>query len=320
MERQKMNKTKITWIVSLVLVSMVAVTGAVVAYTQYDQKQTLITQTADAKQATELRVNESYDRIEANLAKISQFETMIREDVDNAEGTGNLGREERIQNQINLIEQLISENNMLISNLQSQIEEKDSRLASYAGKVKALNTRVAEYQVTVDGLVAEKEALQKNLDETTMARNNLEVKVTNLDSEVAEKAGVIEDKDRQLVQKELEMHTAYFTVGTYKSLRDQNIVEKEGGFLGINREKNLANGLSTTKFKEIDTREVTEIPVDAKRVEIITEQDPSSYTLVYDNEKISKIRITDPAKFWGKSKYLVVVVSDNNFDETADSR
>jgi flagellar biosynthesis chaperone FliJ len=315
-----MNKTKITWIVSLVLVSMIAVTGAIVAYTQYDQKQTLIAQTADEKLATELRINESYDRIETNLAQISQYETMIREDMDNAEGTGNLGREERIQNQINLIQQLINENNNLISSLQTQINEKDSRLASYASSVKALNTRVAEYKETVDVLVAEKAALQKNLEETTVARNNLEVKVTNLDTEVAEKAGVIEERNRQLVQKELEMHTAYFTVGTYKSLRDQNIVEKEGGFLGINREKNLANGLNPSKFKEIDTREVTEIPVEAKRIEIITEQDPSSYRLVYENEKVSKIMITDAKKFWGKSKYLVVVVSDSNFDETADSR
>ncbi|NTV84648.1 MAG: hypothetical protein HGA23_10170, partial [Bacteroidales bacterium] len=214
MEHQEKNKTKIAWTIALVLVSMIAVAGIIVAYTQYDQKQIIMAQTADEKQATELRINESYDRIETNLAKISQYETMILEDMDNAEGTGNLGREERIQNQINLIEQLINENNMLISNLQSQIDERDSRLANYAGTVKALNARVAEYKVTVDLLVAEKEALQRNLDETTMDRNNLEVKVTNLDSEVAEKTGVIEEKNRQLVQKELEMHTAYFTVGT----------------------------------------------------------------------------------------------------------
>ncbi len=320
MERHEMNKTRTTWTIALVLVSMIAVAGIIVSYMQYDQKQTLIAQTADEKLATELRINESYDRIETNLAKISQFETMIREDMDNQEGTGNLGREERIQNQINMIEQLINENNMLISNLQSQIEEKDSRLASYANSTKALNARVAEYQETVNVLVAEKEALQKNLDETTTAKNNLEVQVSDLGNVVAEKSSVIEDKERQLIQKELEMHTAYFTVGTYKTLRDQNIVEKEGGFLGINREKNLTNGMNTSKFKEIDTREVTEILVDAKRIEIITEQDPSTYRLIYDNERVSKIQITDATKFWGKSKYLVVVVSESNYDETADAR
>jgi len=65
---------------------------------------------------------------------------------------------------------------------------------------------------------------------------------------------------------------------------------------------------------------VTEIPVESKRFEIITDQDPSSYSLVYENDKVNSSKITNPEKFWGKSKYLVVVVRENNFDETADSR
>jgi len=35
---------------------------------------------------------------------------------------------------------------------------------------------------------------------------------------------------------------------------------------------------------------------------------------------VSSLKITDPVKFWGKSKYLVVVVRDNTPDEMALSR
>ena len=146
---------------------------------------------------------------------------------------------------------------MLIANLNSQIDEKDSRLANYSKTVKDLQARIGEYKANVETLVAEKEALQKNLDETTLAKKNLEGEVVSLDTEVAQKSNVIEEQNAQLLEKERNLHTAYYTVGTYKSLRDQNIVEKEGGFLGMNREKNLSNGLDHEKFQEIDTREVT---------------------------------------------------------------
>jgi chromosome segregation ATPase len=320
MEYQKMEKKRIAWTIALVMVSLIAVAGFVVAYVQYDQKQNYMAQATEALNSQEKRVMESYDRIESNLAKITQYEEMIKGNVTDAESNSSLSPEERIQNEISMIEQLISENNQIIADLNSQIKEKDTRLASYSKTVKDLQARVAEYKTNVEILVAEKVAIQKNLDETTIAKHNLEGEVVNLGTEVAQKSNVIEEQNAQLLEKERNLHTAYYTVGTYKSLHEQNIVEKEGGFLGINREKNLSNGLDNEKFEEIDTRNVTEIPVDAKRCEIITDQDPSTYSLVYADDKVSKIKITNPAKFWGKSKYLVVVVRESNFDETADSR
>ena len=89
---------------------------------------------------------------------------------------------------------------------------------------------------------------------------------------------------------------------------------------GTSSQSCLQYGITFSSQAEIDTREVTDIPVDARRCEIITGQDPSSYTLVYANEKVSSIKITDPSKFWGKTNYLVVVVRESNFDETAYSR
>ena len=318
-QRQRKEENRVIWGIAIVILSMVAVAGYIVAWLQYDQKQDYMSQATEALNSQEKRVMESYDRIESNLAKIGQYEDMIKGNMTDAESNSSLSPEERIQNEINMIEQLINENNMLIANLKSQIAEKDTRLASYSKTVKDLQARVTEYKANVEVLVAEKVALQKNLDETTLAKKNLEGEVVSLGTEIAQKSNVIEEQSAQLVEKERKLNTAYYTVGTYKSLHDQDIVVKEGGFLGINREKNLSNGLDNEKFEEIDTRKVTEIPVDARRCEIITDQDPSTYSLVYENDKVSKIKISDPAKFWGKSKYLVVVVRESNFDETANS-
>jgi flagellar biosynthesis chaperone FliJ len=320
MEENKTERQRAVWSIVVILVSLIAIAAFIVAYVQYDQKKDYMAQATEALNAQEQRVMQSYDRIESNLKKIGQYENMIKGNMSDAESNSSLGPEERIQNEISMIEQLVKENNDLITSLNGKIAEKDSRLAGYAKTVKELEVRIGEYKTNVETLIAEKQALQKNLDETTVAKQNLEGQVSSLDTEVAQKSNVIEEQSAQLLAKERQLHTAYYTVGTYKYLHDKNIVEKEGGFLGINREKELANNLDNGKFQEIDTRVVSEIPVEAKRVEIITGQDPSSYSLVYDNDKVSKIKITNPDKFWGKSKYLVVVVRENNYDETASSR
>ncbi|HNS17308.1 MAG TPA: hypothetical protein PKH94_07170 [Bacteroidales bacterium] len=104
-----------------------------------------------------------------------------------------------------------------------------------------------------------------------------------------------------------------------ESQDNKKIVEKEGGFLGMNQVKMLSNEFVSGQFHRIDTRVVTEIPVDARHCEIITDQDPSSYRLEESQGRVGSIRITDPERFLGKTKYLVVVVRDQN-PELAEAR
>lgn len=320
MEQTQRDRKSLTRNIALFLLGAIAVAGIVFAYVQYDQKQQYIAQAIEEKRAQEQYVSDAFNRIESNLSKIRQHEGMIQQSMAESESMSNLGPEERIQHEIDMIEQLVEENNNLIANLNKQLDEKDSRLASYDRSVKDLKARIEEYKGVVDVLVAEKEALQRNLDETTLAKNNLEVQVGTLNEEVTLKTTTIEEQNQQLLEKERALHTAYFTVGTYKTLRDRNIVDKEGGFLGINRVKTLTHGADNGQFTEIDYRDVVAIPVDAKRCEIVSGQDPSTYTFQYENGKVESIRIMDPDRFWAKSKYLVVVVRDSNYDELAASR
>ena len=57
---------------------------------------------------------------------------MIKGNMTDAESNSSLSPEERIQNEISMIEQLVNENNNLIASLNGQIAEKDSRLANYS--------------------------------------------------------------------------------------------------------------------------------------------------------------------------------------------
>jgi peptidoglycan hydrolase CwlO-like protein len=314
------KKRTISLTLALFLMGLILLTGTVVVYVQYDQKQKYIAASEQAFAAKENYVSSVFDRIESNLAKIRERESMINQNLAAPENTGNLQPEERIQNEINYIQALIDENNQLIASLNKQIDEKDSRLKNYAASEKDLKSKIAGYQEQVNTLVADKEALQNGLAETIKVRDRLEAKVDTMGNDIAQKSSEIEKQNKLLEEKENAMHTAYYTIGSYKSLRDKNVVVKEGGFLGLNRVTMLATNPDPNQFKYIDTREVTRIPVNAEHWEIVTGQDPSSYKLEFENGLGEWIHITNPDKFWGKSKYLVIVVRESESADMTASR
>jgi len=319
MEKRRIKKT-MSLNLALFLMILIAIAGAVAFYLELDQKKKLLATAEQVMQDQQNHVLAVYDQIETNLASIREHEGMIAKDFENPENNTELLPEERIQNEINLIQSLIDENNKLIASLNEEIGKKDSKIAGYQRSVKDLQGRIDQYQVELDQLVAEKAALQNELDNTVMDRNNLASRVDQLDKEAAFKDEVLYEQQMNLFDKDLALHTAYYKVGTYKTLRDQAILEKEGGVLGINRVITLTDSPDPDLFQEIDTRTVTKIPVKARNCDVVTGHDPASYEIEYKNDVAEWLVITDPEKFWSKSNYLVIVVRDNEYDELASSR
>jgi len=322
MENRKNNKM-ISRNLAIILIVVVALAGGIAFSVENMHKKDLLAAAGQAMQNQESHIMAVYDQIEANLASIREHENMINQGFTGPEETGEMLPEERIQKEIDYIKYMIDENNKLIASLNDEISKKDSRIVGYDRSVKDLQARVTTYQQQVDQLVAEKNAIQNDLDNTIIAKNKLANDVDQLGNEVVQKNGIISDQQRQMISKDSAMHTAYYTVGTYKTLRDKNLLQKEGGFLGINRVTTLVGTPDKGKFQTIDTRDISKIPVFAKRWEIVTGQDPTSYELEYSDNGTSEvewIKITDAEKFWGKSKYLVIVVRDDDFDELALAR
>lgn len=314
------NKRNMPVGLAIILIVIVALAGGLAFYLQHDANKKLKASTEQAMINQQNQALAIFDQIEANLASIREHESMIQQDFSGPEQSGDLAPEERIQNEINFIEHLLEQNNNLIASLSTKLDEKDARLAGYERSIKDLKHRVSEYQGQLDLLVAEKEAILQDLDRTMVERDDLVVQVNVLGEDVEQKSGIIEDQNQQLLAKDEAFHSAYFTVGTFKTLRDRSVLQKEGGFLGINRVTTLAEAPDNNQFEKIDTRQVTRIPIYAKRFDIVSERDPASYEVEYADDRAEWLNITDPEKFWKKSRYLVIVVRDNEFVELAESR
>ena len=59
---------------------------------------------------------------------------------------------------------------------------------------------------------------------------------------------------------------------------------------------------STQRFLRL----LTEVPVGQKRVTVVTTHPEDSYRLEGDGKVVSRLVITDPARFWESSKVLIV--------------
>ena len=316
----KPNKGGLIKNIALLLLGLIAVGALIFGYVQHQEKNEYVAVAIEEKKANEQYVLDAFSRIETNLEKIRSHEGMIRESIDLKEKEGNLSLEDRIQFEIQALEQLMNENQRIISDLNEQLDSKNTMLASYERSVKDLKNRIEDYKQVVVELAAERDTLKQNLAVAEEVRGSLEQTVVTLSDEIEQKAATIEEKEQTILERETALNTAYYTIGSFKDLRDRQIVEKEGGIFGIAAVKTLSDDADPGQFNEIDRREVTRIPVLAKRAEIITNQDTSSYVFEYNDDKIEYIRITDPEKFWKNSKYLVVVVRDSEYSELADAR
>lgn len=266
------------------------------------ENQQLLNEAAE-KDSAMVTFMESFNEIEQNLAEIRERELNIAlKNDESGENSGDV--QAQIKEDIRVINELISENKKTIEDLNQQLKSTKGRnveLNRMLVRLKdQLNTQIEEKDQQIALL---KDDLQKmnftveelNSDLDTLRQVNSELALSN------------EEKEQMIEEQVSQINTAYIALGTDKELQETNIITKEGGFLGIGRTEKLSGNLDESSFTKIDIRETKTIPVEGKKIELVTPHPADSYK-INGEDKIESIEITQPDKFWNNSKYLVVRV------------
>jgi uncharacterized coiled-coil protein SlyX len=233
----------------------------------------------------------AFNEVERNLDSVARKQNIITTSAEGGELKQN--QKDRINAEIAAINDLMEKNqkkiaelnrklkasgskNALlqktIATLNSQLAQKESELATLNERLESLNAEVAQLRITLDTITSQHRATTQTLAETTTA-----------------------------------LHTAYYIIGKSKQLKDDKIIDRTGGLLGIGRTSKLSRNVDNSKFTRIDYTQTTSIPVNAK-MKIITTHPADSYNLDQDAKGlVHNIVITNPERFWSASKYLVVV-------------
>ncbi len=236
---------------------------------------------------------QAFNDIEDNLALIKEKEGVI-ENAKAYEGELSNDAKTRIENDIQTINELMEENKRTIARLKRQIQ--DSQI------------KMSEFEKMIDNLMAEIEAkdmeiatLKEELVNMNFALENLNKMVDTLTQENVSKTETIE-------QQTEELNTGYYAIGTERELKDNKVISKEGGFIGLGSTNILKGNFNKTYFTRVDIRDKTSIRINKKKVEIITTHPSDAYRLKKRDDVTESIEIIDPQKFWSASKYLVIVV------------
>ncbi len=125
--------------------------------------------------------------------------------------------------------------------------------------------------------------------------------LAELKEENQEKAAIIDEKTSQ-------MNTAYYAAGTFRELQEEEILSKEGGFLGLGRTEVLNENAAKERFNQINIRETLFFPVQGEKVELVTSHPSNSYRIEKTKDDQTQLVVSDPDKFWESSRYLVMMV------------
>lgn len=201
-----------------------------------------------------------------------------------------------------------------INTIYSLLEENKQKLADLRKQLGKSNYQVTELEKMLASMSKQLEQKDQEIASLTEMLNQMDVKIVALTKDVDRltqegdmKAETISQQSKEIEAKTIAINTAYFVLGTKKELKEANIITSEGGFIGIGKEKKLADDFNVDDFTRIDIRDVKSIPAPGKKIEIVTSHPADSYTVENeDDERVIVIKNID--NFWKNSRYLVIVV------------
>ena len=248
-------------------------------------------QTLLAQRDSLLTVEQKYDQtleilneIETGFQSIREVEDRVMTQISDIENKP-LDKKQQMVSQINQIKGILLQNKERIAELEAQFAQSGRKNASLAGtvaQIESLQTELSQKNIEIEELAGTVEELNKD--------------IAGLNEVTASQKTTIEEQDSQL-------NVVWFCIADMKQLKEARIVEGNGLF----KTKSIMDGdFDKSAFTSADLRNLTRIETGSKKPKLLTSHPKESYTLTPGEDKLVTLEITDPAKFWSISKYLVI--------------
>jgi hypothetical protein len=298
------KQTQMATIIVAVLVFIGVVGGGLYVINQKnDQIQSLTTEknslnmAIQQKDSTVNDMENTFSEIEASMSFIREKRAQIA----TLQSEGGKNKKQLIVENVKLMNTMLEESSKKIADLEAKLKKSGMNIKAYEKRIQELNA-------TIESQNAEIAQLKKTIDDKNASLAEFDTQVKKLNSDIKEKVDTISYKQQVIVDKTNKLNTAYYTIGTFKKLKEDGIVSREGAFLGIGGGKAVQGNFDPKKFTEVDIRKVQKIELKAKKAVLISEHPSTSYKLVEENGQIAYLEIQNPAEFWRISKYAVIQV------------
>jgi len=239
----------------------------------------------------------TFNAIEKDMNIVREQENLLALSVDDPEFTSDV--RERIVSKIQQMNTMLEENRAKVKTLNKRLKDSGLKIAALEDKMVLLQASIALRDSSIN-------VLKTDLVNRDFQLAELNTVIDSLDMEVVEREETIQVKDALISQNQAELDKAYLASGNYKELEEKGIVTKEGGFLGLGKSKVVPATLADNEFNQISISQTDRIDIHAKKMELISNHPENSYQVVSNDTIVEYIQITQPQKFWKKTRYAVV--------------
>ena len=232
---------------------------------------------------------------------------------DITDGMTQINAVEKILNSGNLSSETASRKDQIKSDMaaiQQALQQRRQRLAELEKKLSTSQQYSTTLKRTIDNLkaeIAQQEAsistLRNDLQAAKIQVADLSRSVDSLSTTVIEERQATELAQQEAQSVTNELNTCFYAIGSKKELKEANIIET--GFL--RKTKLMQADFQQSYFTRADKRTLNSIPTHSKKAKILTNMPSDSYN-IEDADGYKIIQITDPARFWSLSNYLVIQV------------
>ena len=228
---------------------------------------------------------------------------MSMDSVVNMEGTvlrttgeSPLSRKEQIQKNMEAYKLILQQQRERLDILEKKLKDSNA----YAGKMQktiaALKQQLEEKDQAIIKLSEELEQRNFQIEELKDNVDNLNVQVAELEEDSKAKQDEIDEKVNQ-------MNEAYVFIGNKDALKKAGLIE--GGSL-LKKSKLNTSNIDKKLFKKVDIRNVKSFQIPDSKPEVLTQMPAGSYEITKTGNNSSELTITDPARFWGVSRFLII--------------
>jgi len=238
------------------------------------------------------------NEIQENLDSIKKIEKLVS--VDRVSGTEiQASKKKQIVEGLAMIKELLEKNKAQIASLKQ-------RLSASNMKVGDLEKTVVEFEKMVTALTGQIEVKDAEIAELNQKMQKLVKNIDVLNQQYVEAVEDSRKKSQTIESQSDALNTAYFAFGSVKELTDNNVIEKQGGVLGLGSTVKIRENFNRDYFTKIKISNFDFLPLMVKKAKVVSVHPEGSYH-ISGIKTADTLFIDNRQEFWKASKYLLIV-------------
>lgn len=230
--------------------------------------------------------------ISTDMASIKGMEQILGD--PNALKEDSPSKRQQIRSDMASIQATLQQRRERLEELEKKLKSTNSNNATLSKTIETLKTQIADQENTIT-------ELRGKLSQANIQIADLNERIDSLSTTVTAVTEAKDQAEEENVKLTDELNLCYYAIGSKKELKQYDIIKT--GFL--RKTKVLPADFDTSYFHRADKRTLTTIELHSTKAKVVTDQPADSYTIMdVDGQKV--LKITNTARFWDKSNYLVV--------------